>query len=204
MEVFRDRCSICFEHVLDISLNGCRDQFCSHCFQRYVKEVVESAWGLGIVSIKCPVCKELIPKREWQEYVDDETVSLYEKYNQSFKRMSTLCPHCNQINYATKSQQPQQWNDDFVVLKDFLKKHTQMDINEIPSLVSQCSFGLVYEMIFKERKEISQLELSEASSLFIAEFCPQSQWSLFQARQVSLFPFVKWWVQTVLNLHIYF
>lgn len=35
IENFVDRCSICFYEQLDLCLDGCKDQFCHGCFQRF-------------------------------------------------------------------------------------------------------------------------------------------------------------------------
>jgi hypothetical protein len=67
MEYWMQRCSICFDRRMDLCLRPCRDQFCSDCFQRYVREVVNNSWGLSITQIKCPVCMDVLEQHEWKQ-----------------------------------------------------------------------------------------------------------------------------------------
>ncbi|KAG2206738.1 hypothetical protein INT47_003680 [Mucor saturninus] len=94
MDLFLDRCSICFDAQLDMCLEFCRDQYCVDCFQRYITEVVKSSWGLSVTPISCPVCNESIPKREWSQYVPQHIVDTYDKFNKPYRSYIRTCPHC--------------------------------------------------------------------------------------------------------------
>ncbi|KAG0257090.1 E3 ubiquitin-protein ligase arih2 [Mortierella polycephala] len=96
IEIWLQRCSICFDARLDFCLEFCRDQFCRDCFQRYVKEVVSNSWGLNITKIKCPVCQDTIPISEWTRYVDQATLTQYHQYNQPYRSFSRFCNECGQ------------------------------------------------------------------------------------------------------------
>ncbi|CAG8439994.1 17536_t:CDS:2 [Funneliformis caledonium] len=89
IEYWLQRCSICFDAQLDFCLDICRDQFCRECFQRYVKEVVHSSWGLSITKIKCP-------------YVDQNTVDLYNTYNKPYRSFSRCCAECGEEVFAAQ------------------------------------------------------------------------------------------------------
>lgn len=118
MDLFLDRCSICFDAQLDMCLEFCRDQYCVECFQRYlcisltkinkpimlstntykkkryITEVVKSSWGLSVTPISCPVCNESIPKHEWSQYVPQHIVDTYDKFNKPYRSYIRTCPHC--------------------------------------------------------------------------------------------------------------
>ncbi|KAI8996822.1 hypothetical protein BDB01DRAFT_768656 [Pilobolus umbonatus] len=94
MQIWLERCSICFESTLDLCLEYCKDQFCLDCFQKYVSEVVKSSWGLDITKIKCPVCRIYIPQSEWTKYVPTSISELYDKFNRPYRSFSRYCPHC--------------------------------------------------------------------------------------------------------------
>ncbi|GAA5796841.1 hypothetical protein HPULCUR_002219 [Helicostylum pulchrum] len=94
IESFVDRCSICFYEQLDLCLDGCKDQFCHGCFQRYIVDVVKSSWGLSVTPISCPVCTELIPKHEWSRYVPQSITDTYDKFNKPYRSYIRTCHHC--------------------------------------------------------------------------------------------------------------
>ncbi|KAJ3075466.1 hypothetical protein HK102_005596, partial [Quaeritorhiza haematococci] len=94
LEYLYSRCSICFDSRLDFCLQGCKDQFCRACFQRYVFELVRSSWGLTVQKIKCPACNDILSKSEWAKYVDSKTVALYNQYNQPYRAFSRHCGSC--------------------------------------------------------------------------------------------------------------
>ncbi|ORZ21607.1 hypothetical protein BCR42DRAFT_475153 [Absidia repens] len=91
-----ERCSICFEATMDISLERCRDQYCHECFQRYVTESVMASWGLGVTTLKCPVCYDPIPRDEWCHLVPQSVVDHYDRFNQPFRSFTRCCPHCEE------------------------------------------------------------------------------------------------------------
>ncbi|KAG1539330.1 hypothetical protein G6F46_009034 [Rhizopus delemar] len=94
MEIFIDRCSICFDAQHNLCVESCRDQFCLECFIKYIAQVVKSSWGLSVTTIKCPVCNEVISKQEWSRYVPRSIVELYDKYNAPYKSYTRACIHC--------------------------------------------------------------------------------------------------------------
>jgi hypothetical protein len=67
MQYWQERCSICFDNHLDFCLNRCRDQFCRHCFNRYIGELVKSYWGMSVAKVKCPVCYDPLHANEWSK-----------------------------------------------------------------------------------------------------------------------------------------
>ncbi|KAI9317515.1 hypothetical protein BX666DRAFT_2026790 [Dichotomocladium elegans] len=95
MEYWMQRCSICFEAQLDLCLEYCRDQFCLDCFRRYVTNVVSSSWGLSVTKIRCPVCQDPIPQREWSRFVPRSVVDLYNRFNEPYRSFSRCCPECD-------------------------------------------------------------------------------------------------------------
>ncbi|KAJ3382420.1 hypothetical protein HDU92_004780 [Lobulomyces angularis] len=94
LDYLYSRCSICFDETHDFCLTRCRDQFCKGCFQRYVREIVKSSWGLAIKEITCPVCNDALVGQEWKRYLDEKTIELYELYNQPHRAMSRYCGDC--------------------------------------------------------------------------------------------------------------
>ncbi|ORX49478.1 hypothetical protein DM01DRAFT_1325654 [Hesseltinella vesiculosa] len=101
-----ERCSICFDARLDLCLDYCRDQFCLDCFQKYVKEVVTSSWGLSVKKIRCPVCQIHIAQSEWSKYVPEDTVELYNKHNRPYRSFSRHCPRCETETVACEYTKP--------------------------------------------------------------------------------------------------
>ncbi|CAG8837826.1 22296_t:CDS:2, partial [Racocetra persica] len=101
-EYWLQRCSICFDAQLDFCLELCRDQFCRDCFQRYVKEVVQNSWGLGITKVKCPVCQDVIQQSEWSKYVDQNVIDLYNTYNKPYRSFSRCCSECGEEVFAAQ------------------------------------------------------------------------------------------------------
>ena len=65
IEYWIQKCSICFDARYDFCVEACRDQYCRACFERYIGELLNQAWGMGQCKVKCPVCSELIPEEEW-------------------------------------------------------------------------------------------------------------------------------------------
>ncbi|CAG8566040.1 8137_t:CDS:2, partial [Cetraspora pellucida] len=102
IEYWLQRCSICFDAQLDFCLELCRDQFCRDCFQRYVKEVVQNSWGLGITKVKCPVCQDVIQQSEWSKYVDQNVIDLYNTYNKPYRSFSRCCSECGEEVFAAQ------------------------------------------------------------------------------------------------------
>ncbi|CAG8520116.1 24413_t:CDS:2 [Dentiscutata erythropus] len=102
IEYWLQRCSICFDAQLDFCLELCRDQFCRDCFQRYVKEVVQNSWGLGITKVKCPVCQDIIQQSEWSKYVDQNIIDLYNTYNKPYRSFSRCCSECGEEVFAAQ------------------------------------------------------------------------------------------------------
>ncbi|KAI8384908.1 uncharacterized protein BYT42DRAFT_564019 [Radiomyces spectabilis] len=94
MDYWLQRCSICFEARLDLCLELCRDQYCLECFQRYISEVVKTSWGLSVTTIRCPVCHDSIPQREWSKFVPRSIVEQYNRFNQPYRSFSRCCPKC--------------------------------------------------------------------------------------------------------------
>ncbi|KAI9020737.1 hypothetical protein CLU79DRAFT_703889 [Phycomyces nitens] len=94
MYFWMQRCSICLDQTYALCLESCRDQFCKECFARYVEEIVNTSWGLGVTRIKCPVCRETISKSEWSRYVSADIVERYDRYNQPYRSFSRHCLEC--------------------------------------------------------------------------------------------------------------
>ncbi|KAI8927088.1 hypothetical protein BC831DRAFT_453885 [Entophlyctis helioformis] len=94
MERLLTRCSICFDASHDFCLKSCKDQFCRNCFQRYVAQLVRNSWGLSVLPVTCPVCQDPLDQCEWQNYVEAETVKLYNKYNRPYRPMTRACGVC--------------------------------------------------------------------------------------------------------------
>lgn len=44
--------------------------------------------------IKCPVCRELIPKYEWSRYVPRKLIEIYDKFNKPYRSFVRACSHC--------------------------------------------------------------------------------------------------------------
>ncbi|KAJ3220839.1 E3 ubiquitin-protein ligase arih2 [Clydaea vesicula] len=94
LDYLYSRCSICFDEAHDFCLSRCRDQFCEGCFQRYVRETVKSSWGHATKLITCPVCNDVLTGPEWKCFLDDETIELYELYNQPYRAITRHCGEC--------------------------------------------------------------------------------------------------------------
>ncbi|OAD72833.1 hypothetical protein PHYBLDRAFT_65243 [Phycomyces blakesleeanus NRRL 1555(-)] len=97
MYFWLQRCSICLDHTYALCLENCRDQFCKECFARYVEEIVNTSWGLGVTRIRCPVCKETIAQSEWSRYVSSDIVERYDRYNQPYRAFSRHCLDCETV-----------------------------------------------------------------------------------------------------------
>jgi len=95
IRMFQEKCSICFDTRLDFCLEECQDQFCRPCFNRYVSEVVRSAWGLSTPKIKCPVCSNPLDKHEWAHYVRDDVIEMYDRNSRPYKSLKRCCPSCS-------------------------------------------------------------------------------------------------------------
>ncbi|TPX49970.1 hypothetical protein SeLEV6574_g01181 [Synchytrium endobioticum] len=90
-----ERCSICFDHILDFSLANCRDQFCRPCFTKYISILVDSSWGLQPKRITCPVCSDLLERADWVRFVDDpRTIQKYDMANRPFRVREVPCHSC--------------------------------------------------------------------------------------------------------------
>ncbi|KAI8379813.1 hypothetical protein EDC96DRAFT_491805 [Choanephora cucurbitarum] len=94
MYFWLQRCSICLDQTYSLCLESCRDQFCQDCFSRYIEEIVNQSWGLGVARIKCPVCQETIHQSEWSRYVSPTIIEKYNRYNQPYRPFSRHCPTC--------------------------------------------------------------------------------------------------------------
>ncbi|RCI01904.1 E3 ubiquitin-protein ligase arih2 [Rhizopus stolonifer] len=94
MYFWLQRCSICLDQTYSLCLESCRDQFCQDCFSRYIEEIVNQSWGLGVTRIKCPVCQEVIHQSEWSRYVSPHIVEKYNRYNQPYRPFSRHCLTC--------------------------------------------------------------------------------------------------------------
>ncbi|KNE65134.1 hypothetical protein AMAG_10788 [Allomyces macrogynus ATCC 38327] len=88
------QCSICFDSQLDLWLPNCRDQFCRPCFERYIEEVVNNSWGIGVSPIKCPVCQDHLARAEWTRFVPQRLIDLYDKYNAPHRSVVRTCGEC--------------------------------------------------------------------------------------------------------------
>ena len=42
---------------------------------------------------QCPVCYDVLPKETWSNYVEGETVELYDRYNSASRVLSRFCAH---------------------------------------------------------------------------------------------------------------
>ncbi|KAJ3325010.1 hypothetical protein HDV06_005599 [Boothiomyces sp. JEL0866] len=102
MEQLLTRCNICFDAHLDFCLPNCRDQFCFQCFNKYIKTQVTNSWGLSVQKICCPACSTTLSQSDWEDFVDEDVVDLYEHYNRPYRPLTRTCENC-QINeiYAT-------------------------------------------------------------------------------------------------------
>ncbi|KAI8900234.1 hypothetical protein BC833DRAFT_582745 [Globomyces pollinis-pini] len=99
-EALLSKCSICFDNQLDFCLPRCRDQFCSDCFQRYVKEQVHNSWGT-VQPISCPVCRSQLTIGEWGNFVDQGIVDMYNHYKNDFRSLTRTCEDCKYDILAT-------------------------------------------------------------------------------------------------------
>ncbi|KAJ3373802.1 Ankyrin repeat and IBR domain-containing protein 1 [Allomyces arbusculus] len=88
------QCSICFDSQLDLWLPSCRDQFCRPCFERYIEEVVNNSWGIGVSPIKCPVCLDHLARADWTRFVPQRLIDLYDKYNAPHRSVVRTCGEC--------------------------------------------------------------------------------------------------------------
>ncbi|KNE54238.1 hypothetical protein AMAG_00228 [Allomyces macrogynus ATCC 38327] len=88
------QCSICFDSQLDLWLPNCRDQFCRPCFERYIEEVVNNSWGIGVSPIKCPVCQDHLARADWTRFAPQRLIDLYDKYNAPHRSVFRTCGEC--------------------------------------------------------------------------------------------------------------
>ncbi|RKP21592.1 hypothetical protein ROZALSC1DRAFT_20401 [Rozella allomycis CSF55] len=109
MDYFVERCSICFDRMLDIQLSPCRDQFCSVCFNkylfmyyliRYVNEILDRSWGMVTREIKCPVCMISVHPTSWVFCLNANTMDKYIKVRDKKNFFVRYCDCCGSENYA--------------------------------------------------------------------------------------------------------
>ncbi|KAI9204131.1 uncharacterized protein BJ171DRAFT_506177 [Polychytrium aggregatum] len=217
MDYILRRCSICFDANLDFFLQNCKDQFCKSCFQRYVHENVKNSWGLVVQPIKCPVCSDVIPKNEWERYVDAKLVRQFERNNKPFRPFIRHCDSCRtdiccaESPVFSRRERKQVFGDMYALLQRIVSRSSdrqildkfQTDYKQSLS-AGNVDHVLVYKSMIKSLKDIvcaryrGNMDAVEASpewsvmALFSRRFTAiemqASQWNTLQFLHVSNFP----------------
>ncbi|KAI9266113.1 hypothetical protein BY458DRAFT_512691 [Sporodiniella umbellata] len=197
MELYADRCSICFDSQYDMYLKDCKDQFCVECFEKYVTHTVKSSWGLSVTTIKCPVCNILVHKREWGRYVPRSIVALYEKHNTPYRSYSRVCSHCDvELKPCTQNGDFQQLSSICAFLNTVVsscsKQEKHVDNNDHTNIYEWIkAFRQGYSEIksvetYKQLiKDIFQFEKSHASEYSTIRHQYSHQLSLLYLKTIS-------------------
>ncbi|KAI9312918.1 hypothetical protein BX666DRAFT_1983261 [Dichotomocladium elegans] len=195
------KCSICLTRRYNLCLESCRDQFCKACFERYVDEVVQQSWGLGVTRIKCPVCLEPVRQTEWSRYVSAALVERYERFNQPFRPMARSCPSCKASIVPCQSPRSKGTTRQrrLEIISELLQSlgknpldlQMPLRINTIQTLSHQLSPFLKQAAMSSDRN-VYQRAAMVSKHLVALEGVPES-WKQAQFWHVANFPVETWY-----------